>query len=749
MFKKVKILILIIFIPATIFAQNWNEIYYMESDAEYFLQERDFAKAIRAYEKILRDVPESANIKYKLGKVYLETDDQKDLAIEFLKQASENASIEFDVKSISEVRAPVEAYLYLGIAYQIQNNLDLALAAYKKYKELINSSNSNYNLVNQKIKSCENAELYMKQPLRLNSENMGDKINDKNSNFGAVLSGDEQTMIFTSYTSNYIDIYSAKKANGLWGVSKKITDYVSKKYYIKTSSISFDGTELYLVTDDPENNNIFVSYLEGKTWTNAEKLGKTINGKKSNETHASVSKDGNILYFTSDREGGLGGLDIYKSIKDAKGNWGVPENLGQSINTEFDEETPFVSPDGKYLFFSSEGHNGIGGFDVFYIDLASKSSAINMGYPVNSTDDDLFFVPGQSINSGYISRVGKDTKGLRDIYYLTVIQKIKFAGNIKNIDGESISDAEFNISISEFETNNIVQTLNSGNGKFNFEIDPGKYIVTINNEKFENYSNEFIIPDNYSDAEFSFEALLNPIEIEQEELVAEVVEPTVVEPPIVAEVVVEPVVEEVVEEPVQEVVEEIVEEVIEEPVIEKEEPIIQEVIEEKPEVIEDPVAKEVPKYVPVSTVVTGSKTYSVQLMALKNPVEVDYFKDVDNVKLTKYPDGYYRYTVGITESYKKAEALKEEIHIKGYKDAFIRINELTPKYTIQIMALIIPVDLTHFNNLSSVVVTKGSDYFRYTIGSFNTYEEAKQELAKLNSIGYNQAFIKKNNLALK
>ena len=197
-----------------------------------------------------------------------------------------------------------------------------------------------------------------------------------------------------------------------------------------------------------------------------------------------------------------------------------------------------------------------------------------------------------------------------------------------------------------------------------------------------------------------------------------------------------------VEEPVPEVVEEIVEEVIEEPVIEKEEPIIQEVIEE-------PVVKEIPKYVPTSTAVTGSKTYSVQLMALKNPVEVDYFKDVDNVKLTKYPDGYYRYTVGITNSYKQAEALKDKIHTKGYKDAFIRINEFTSKYTIQIMALIIPVDLTHFKNLSSVVVTKGGDYYRYTIGSFDTYEEAKQELAKLNSIGYNQAFIKKNSLALK
>ena len=190
MFKKVKILLVIIFIPVSLFAQDWNEIYYMESDAEYFLQERDFKKAIRSYEKILDDVPESANIKYKLGKTYLETDDQKNLAIEFLKQATEKASNDFDKKSIRELRAPVEAYLYLGIAYQIQNNIDQASEAYKKYKELINSGNSNYNLVNQKIKSCENAKLYMKQAVKLNVENLGDKINDQNSNFGAVVSGD-------------------------------------------------------------------------------------------------------------------------------------------------------------------------------------------------------------------------------------------------------------------------------------------------------------------------------------------------------------------------------------------------------------------------------------------------------------------------------------------------------------------------------------------------------------------------------
>ena len=159
-----------------------------------------------------------------------------------------------------------------------------------------------------------------------------------------------------------------------------------------------------MVTDDKSQNEIFVSVKEGSTWTNAKKLSKTINGKKTNETHACISKSGNTLYFTSDREGGYGGLDIYKISLDSKGNWGEAENLGPAINTEFDEETPFLTMDDKYLFFSSKGHNGIGGYDVFYIDLESKNQVINLGYPVNTTGDDLFFVPDNSLTSGYISQ---------------------------------------------------------------------------------------------------------------------------------------------------------------------------------------------------------------------------------------------------------------------------------------------------------------------------------------------------------
>ena len=724
MYKIVRLFLIFILINSTLLAQDWNEIYYLEDEAQYLLEEKKYEKAIDIYRRMIREVPEHSLAKYKIGQLYLLTDDQKDRAIEYLEEASQNIALDFNEKSLREIRSPVDVLLYLGEAYQIANRIDEAIVTYNKFKDFIKLDNEFYPIVVQRLKTCENAKIAINNPLRVSKRNLGEPVNNDDSNFGAVVSGDGNTIIYTSYTRNYLDNYYSVKKNGVWSTPKRISEKLSGKYYLRTASLSYDGNELYLVTDDPEENIIFVCYKEGSNWIEADKLSKTVNGKKSNETHACVSKDGKILYFTSDRDGGLGGMDIYKSTKDAKGSWGEAENMGPAINTEFDEETPFVTMDDKYLFFSSQGHSSIGGFDIFYIDLASKSMAINLGYPANTTGDDLFFVPDNSLTSGYISQYDNTSVGKKDIYYVSILPKINFAGNIKNeTSGEKITDSGFDISIIETKTNNIVKSINTNNGQFEFEINPGSYTVVINNEDYDPFTNEFNIPDNYSERIYSFEALLNP-------LVVEIIEPPKVEPVAEEEIAAQPEVVVVMEEQVEEKpVEPIVEkEVIPEPIVE----------EKAPE-------KEIVKYVPKTSVSSGVKTYSVQLMALKNPVEVDYFKDVDNVKLTEYPDGYYRYTVGNTSSYSEAKELMSKIHEVGYEDAFIRVNESAPKYTIQIMALIIPVKPDYFKDLSSVVVTKGSgDYFRYTIGSFDSYEDAKQELANLKSIGYNQAFIKKN-----
>lgn len=715
MYKNVLLFIICLFCLHAINAQDWNEIYYLEGEAQYLIEERKYDKAIDIYRRMIREIPDNSYAKYKIGRLYLQTDDQKEKAIAYLEEASQDIALDFDEKSLREIRTPVDVLLYLGEAYQIQNRIGEAIVVYNNLKNLIKPENELYPIANHRLETCENAKIALQNPLRVRKQNLGEPLNDDEPNVSAVFSGDGNTVIFTSYTSNYIDNYYAVKENGAWSTPKRISEKLSTKYYLKTSSLSYDGTQLFVVTDDPEENNIFVCFREGRNWTEADKLPKTINGRKSNETHACISKDGKALYFTSDRDGGFGGMDIYKSTLDEKGRWNDPENLGPSVNTPYDEATPFLTLDDKYLFFSSQGHSSIGGFDVFYIDLDSKSMAINLGYPANTTGDDLFFVPDNSLTSGYISLYDSTSIGKRDIYYVSILQKINLAGNITDPEGNKITDSEIQVSIIEADSETNVENLNATNGEFETEINTGKYTVSITGENYKAFTDQIEIPENYSQSSFVYHATLNPIEIEQEELVAEVVE--------------EPETEET------EDVEEIKEEVKPVPV--------EEFVEAQPE----PEPEEIVKYVPKTTVSSGKKTYSVQLMALKNPVKVDYFKDVDHVVLTQYPDGFYRYTVGNTESYSEAQKLKKEIHQKGYTDAFIRINDETKStYTIQIMALIIPVKPDYFKDLSSVVVTKGADdYFRYTVGDYASYEEAKQELKNIQGIGYTSAFVKKTN----
>src|SRR6056297_2694873 len=207
MAKKGTILLIMVLFFTSLSAQNWNEIYYLENEAEYLLEEKNFEKAIEKYQKILKEIPDNSFIKFKIGLVYLEMDNQQEKAITILEEIVEDVSPDFNPRDIREIRAPLEGYLYLGLAYHKDQRLDDAKKMYMRYKESISSDHSNYLLVNQYIESCNNAQTMMSNPERFQTDNLGDKVNDDNSNFNAVFSGDGTTMLYTSYTKNYIDIF--------------------------------------------------------------------------------------------------------------------------------------------------------------------------------------------------------------------------------------------------------------------------------------------------------------------------------------------------------------------------------------------------------------------------------------------------------------------------------------------------------------------------------------------------------------
>jgi len=415
-------------------------------DADTYLMSNEFDNALKLYLEILEQEPDNADIKHRIGICYLQSENEKEKAIPYLKEACEKVSLKYKENSFKETNAPVEAYFLLGSAYRVNNRLDEAIAAYEKYSALLDPKDSyNLDVTDQYIKSCRIASDLLQQPLQISMTNLGDAINNQLPNFNAVVSADGKTLAYTNPGRNGFEVFISTLADSLWTTPKNITSALGTGRFMKTTGISPDGTTLMLVLDDPINSDIFTSTIKKGRWSKVEALPKIINSKM-NETHASFSPDGKVLYFTSNRKGGEGDLDIYKSVQEGDA-WGKPQNLGPAINTPYNEETPFVSGNGNLLYFSSEGHQGMGGYDVYRYDFDHpEAGAVNIGYPLNTTDNNLFFMPVSKSNTAYIAYAGDDSYGGRDIYRVEWVER-----DIEVAVAVAVAEEEVAVAVAEEE----------------------------------------------------------------------------------------------------------------------------------------------------------------------------------------------------------------------------------------------------------------------------------------------------------
>ena len=246
-------------------------------------------------------------------------------------------------------------------------------------------------------------------------------FNDEKSNFNPLISADGKSFAYMVSLKFYDAVMFSRLVNGKWTPPVNITPELQSDGDFYISCLSADGKLLFLSKDDHINSDIYVSSYDGNSWSKTVKLNKNINTKYW-ESHGFISEDGNQLIFASDRPGGFGGLDLYISHK-VNGDWGPAVNLGPEINTQFNEDRPFLINNGKTLFFSSQGHENMGGYDLFRSDLQSNglwSKPKNLGYPINTPDDDIFFMPVGDGKSGYYSKY-KETGGFgkEDIYKIT------------------------------------------------------------------------------------------------------------------------------------------------------------------------------------------------------------------------------------------------------------------------------------------------------------------------------------------
>ena len=402
--------------------QNPKDIFL---EAESYLLYEEYTEALPLFLKLSKAEPENDNLNFKVGLCYLSVPYEKDRAINYLEKATKNISKEYKSNSLKETKAPLDALFYLGNAYRINNQLDKALEIYNSFKKQINPEIYDETLVDEQIAAIERAKRYQSKPLKYEPKNLGENINSKFSETNAVVSADERTLIYNVKLQFYDALfYSVKEDNNEWSAPINIIPELGVDGDVYATSVSADGKELYIYRSDNYDGNIYVSHYFNNRWTPIKRLNENINTKYW-ESHASISADGTTLYFSSNRKGGYGGLDIFQSKRsDIKtDDWQRAQNLGAQINTTYNEETPFITEDASTLYFSSYGHFNMGGYDIFYSNQLENdiwSAPLSMGYPINTADDDLFFVPVKNGGFAYVCRYYPENFGKTDIYKVEI-----------------------------------------------------------------------------------------------------------------------------------------------------------------------------------------------------------------------------------------------------------------------------------------------------------------------------------------
>jgi outer membrane protein OmpA-like peptidoglycan-associated protein len=436
--KVLPVLFIFLFLSGIIQAQEYQEIHRdIFYEAEFWLMEEAYPDALLEYQKLYTQGYENnANINYRMGICYQNIPGEKNKAIPHLEKATKNVSSRYKEGVFKETTAPIDAWLYMGNSYRIDNQLDKAVESYNTYKELLDDDDSETaRYTDKQIEAANNAKSAIDNPIYNIREHTGELINSSTADYHPIVTYDEQTMVYMSSLKFYESVLISHMKDGEWTEPRQITSELEPEGKLYVNSMSKDGKVLYLNQEDNFNSDILVSTLDGERWTKAKRLNKWINTKFW-ESHASISGDGEYLYFISNRKLGQGGMDIWVS-HDGEEGWGEPLNLGAGINTELNEDHPFISDDGKVLYFSSQGHHSIGGFDIFYSEKLADGSWTepkNLGYPINTTDDDLFFYPVGNGKYGYQSLFADENVGSRDIFryqlfeteaeYLTAIGEV-------------------------------------------------------------------------------------------------------------------------------------------------------------------------------------------------------------------------------------------------------------------------------------------------------------------------------------
>lgn len=489
---------------------NWSRKDWKAfADADFAFYQGDYAFAEEVFARLYAQDSTYAQLNFEYGVVLLDYKNDKVKGLNLLKGASDEG-----IK---------EAYYHYGRALHKTHQFDEAIEWFDRY---LVSGDDKLDLkeVQRHIRISLRAKKAINAPVDVKITNMGPGINTSNKEYVPLVTPDNQKLFFTSRrpTSTaqlkdpngeyFEDIYAAKKVeDGVWGEVKNLGQPVNSETHDATVSISGDGNTMiiYRTNENLTGGDLYITEFKKGKWNNPVKLPPTINTEYQ-EASATLSPDKNTLYFSSNRPGGYGGKDLYRVRMLPNGQWSLPKNMGAAINTPYDEDAPHMDIDGKTLYFASQGHSTIGGFDLFRtkeLDFDVWATPENLGYPANTVEDDIFLSVDAGGRKGYFSSERPGGFGQQDLYEIDFIyrqqQQLVIVGETRAVNGLPLAGI---ITVIDEDQKN-VQGIYRGNpstGKFILILNPmTTYKIVIEIDGYKTISDDLIFsfPESKADQE--------------------------------------------------------------------------------------------------------------------------------------------------------------------------------------------------------------------------------------------------------
>lgn len=474
-------------------------------DAEEHFGHGNYLMAIPIYKSELKKDPDNKKILFRLGVCFVNTKISREEAIKYLELYTK------------DVKCDEDAWIALGRAYHLSNRIDDAIKAFEKFKSL---KPKRENEVSLYITQCKNAQKLINQPVNVTFQNLGKDINSEDPDYYPFVSEDETFLAFTSRRKDNIggkkvevdgyhssDIYFSKVDNGKWQKATNAGRYINSALDEQVVGLKSDGLEMYVYLDHIDKfGDIYITTRKdlSSEFPKPKICDPIINEKV--ETSGCLSEDGNTMFFAR-RDKVDEKSDIYICRKLPTGKWALPQKLSSVINTSQNEDFPYLSNDGKTLYFASEGHNSMGGYDLFKTiwnpEANTFSKPENLGYPVNSTDDDRNICVTPDNRVAYISAFRSGGFGDLDLYRIKFNENEQISKIItgKVFFGDTLAASQPKSSmISILVTNKQSKveypfTPHSKTAKYVLSLPAGKYEIIVSSSGYEEIKENLTISD--------------------------------------------------------------------------------------------------------------------------------------------------------------------------------------------------------------------------------------------------------------